>query len=69
MTYGRKIHQRVTEKMKSCHSPFTSTLYESHFGSKGFILRYMKCQQVLNNKPMNGAGPPICRPGSVQLKL
>ena len=38
MTYGRKIHQLVIEKMKSCHSPFSSTIYGIHFGSISFIL-------------------------------
>lgn len=38
MTYSRKIHQRVIEKMKSRHSPFTSTIYGIHFGSISFIL-------------------------------
>ena len=33
------------------------------------FLKYLKCQQNHNNKPMSGARSPSCRPGSVQLNL
>ena len=33
------------------------------------ISKYIKCQQVHSNKPLSGAGPSSCIPGSVQLNL
>ena len=31
--------------------------------------KYVNYQQVHSDKPMSGAGSPICTPGSVQLNL
>ena len=58
---SQKVGSFLTYEQSSCLWAITQL--------GGIRILYIKCQQVHSNKPMNGAGSPSGRPGSVQLNL